>query len=60
MKLRLTEFGVRENTASSRQHASRLAVGGQSNTIRIGEEELKNFTAFSRKRSSEQSPSRTI
>ena len=26
MKLRPTQFGVRENTASSRQHASRLAV----------------------------------
>jgi excisionase family DNA binding protein len=27
MKLRPTQFGVRENTASTRQHASRLAVG---------------------------------
>ena len=27
MKRRPTQFGVRENTASSRQHASRLAVG---------------------------------
>jgi len=28
MKTRPTQFGVRENTASSRQHASRLAVEG--------------------------------
>jgi predicted DNA-binding transcriptional regulator AlpA len=27
MKLRPTQFGARENTASPRQHASRLAVG---------------------------------
>ncbi len=28
MKTRPTQFGVRENTASSRQHASRLAMSG--------------------------------
>ena len=28
MKTRLTQFGVRENTASSRQHAPRLAMSG--------------------------------
>jgi hypothetical protein len=30
MKTRPTQFGVRENTASSRQHASRLAVSSSS------------------------------
>jgi excisionase family DNA binding protein len=38
MKPRPTQFGVRENTASPRQHASRLAVERRSNTIRIEEE----------------------
>ena len=30
MKVRSTQFGVRENTASSRQHAPRLAVNASS------------------------------
>jgi len=38
MKLRPTQSGVRENTASSRQHAPRLAVGPDSKTICIDEE----------------------
>jgi excisionase family DNA binding protein len=38
MKPRPTQFGVRENTASPRQHASRLAVERRSNTICIEEE----------------------
>jgi len=33
MKLRPTQFGVRENTTSPRQHASRLAVESHSNAI---------------------------
>jgi excisionase family DNA binding protein len=38
MKPRPTQFGVRENTASSRQHASRLAENARSNEICIEEE----------------------
>ncbi len=38
MKLRPTQFGVRENTASPRQHASRLAVKPHSNVILVEEE----------------------
>jgi excisionase family DNA binding protein len=38
MKPRPTQFGVRENTGSPRQHASRPAVERRSNTIRIKEE----------------------
>ena len=38
MKLRRTQFGVRENTASPRQHASRVALERSSNTICIEEE----------------------
>jgi excisionase family DNA binding protein len=37
MKSRSTQFGVRENTASSRQHASRLAVGSHSDAICVEE-----------------------
>jgi excisionase family DNA binding protein len=37
MNRRSTQFGVRENTASPRQHASRLAVGSYSETICIEE-----------------------
>src|SRR5260370_18223212 len=33
MKLRPTQFGVRENTASSRQHASRLAENSSSQEL---------------------------
>ncbi len=38
MKLRPTQFGVRENTASSRQHASRLRVEPHSNAVCIEEQ----------------------
>lgn len=38
MKLRPTQFGVRENTASPRQHASRLSVESHSNAICVEEE----------------------
>jgi excisionase family DNA binding protein len=38
MNRRLTQFGVRENTASSRQHASRLADDSNSKPICIEEE----------------------
>jgi excisionase family DNA binding protein len=37
MKSRPTQFGMRENTASSRRHASRLAAVNPSNTICIEE-----------------------
>jgi|SRR5277367_3817489 excisionase family DNA binding protein len=35
MKSRLSQFGVRENTASPRQHASRLAVSAPSESERL-------------------------
>jgi len=38
MKLRPIQFGVRENTASSRQHASRLSVNSPWNAICADEE----------------------
>ena len=38
MKFRPTQFGVRGNTASPRQHASRLAVDTDSNAVCIEEE----------------------
>ena len=38
MKLRPTQFGVRENTASSRQHASRVASDTRSNIAHFAEE----------------------
>src|SRR5260370_16970812 len=38
MKFRPTQFGVRGNTASPRQHASRLAVDTDSNAFCIEEE----------------------
>ncbi len=38
MKLRPTQFGVRENTASPRQHASRLAVDTRLNIAHVAEE----------------------
>ena len=38
MKTTRPQFGTRENTASSRQHASRLAVNASSNSICIEEE----------------------
>jgi excisionase family DNA binding protein len=38
MKLRPTQFGVRENTASSRQHAPRFAVDTRLNVARLAEE----------------------
>ena len=38
MKLRPTQFGVRENTASPRQHAPRFAENARSNAISIEEE----------------------
>ena len=41
MKTRPTQFGVRENTASSRQHASRFAVDTRSNVARLAEESLE-------------------
>jgi excisionase family DNA binding protein len=37
MKSRPTQFGVRENTASSRQHAPRLSTGTASNPFCIDE-----------------------
>jgi excisionase family DNA binding protein len=41
MKSRPTQFGVRENTASPRQHASRLSVNSNSNEICTDEERHK-------------------
>ncbi len=41
MKIRPTQFGVRENTASPRQHAPRFAVETRSNTAPIVEESLE-------------------
>jgi excisionase family DNA binding protein len=41
MKLRPTQFGVRENTASPRQHAPRFAVETRSNIAPIAEESLE-------------------
>lgn len=41
MKFRPTQFGVRENTASPRQHAPRLAVDTRSNTAHLAEESLE-------------------
>src|SRR6266704_2709080 len=41
MKLRPTQFGVRENTTSPRQHASRLAVDTRSNIAHLAEENLE-------------------
>lgn len=38
MNRRSTQFGVRENTASSRRHASRLAVDGHSKPISVEEQ----------------------
>ena len=38
MKFRPTQFGVRENTASPRQHAPRFAVDTRSNVARLAEE----------------------
>jgi excisionase family DNA binding protein len=38
MKFRPTQFGVRENTASSRQHASRVASDTRSNIAHFAEE----------------------
>jgi len=38
MKLHPTQFGMRENTASSRQHAPRFAVDTRSNVARLAEE----------------------
>jgi excisionase family DNA binding protein len=38
MKLGQTQFGSRENTASPRQHASRLSVGSHPNAICVEEE----------------------
>lgn len=38
MKLRPTQFGVCENTASQRQHASRLTVGTRITAVSIEEE----------------------
>jgi excisionase family DNA binding protein len=38
MKLRPTQFGARGNTASPRQHASRLQVDTHSHAVCIGEE----------------------
>src|SRR5258708_36214387 len=38
MKSRPTQFGARENTASSRQHAPRFAENARSNAICIEEE----------------------
>src|ERR1700682_1789764 len=41
MKSRPTQFGARENTASSRRHASRFAVETRSNIAPIVEESLE-------------------
>lgn len=41
MKPRRTQFGVRENTASPRQHAPRFAENARSNAICIEEEKLE-------------------
>ncbi len=42
MTFRSTQFGVRENTASPRQHASRLAVDAPLNIDHLVEESLEN------------------
>jgi len=50
MKTRPTQFGVRENTASSRQHASRLAVDPMSSfhtTIMDGSQFQEPAASFS-------------
>jgi excisionase family DNA binding protein len=41
MKSRPSQFGVRENTASSRQHASRLIVDSNSNAVCVEDESPK-------------------
>jgi hypothetical protein len=41
MKSRPTQFGVREHTASPRQHASRLAVGTPVNIVYLAEKSLE-------------------
>ena len=43
MKSRPSQFGVRENTASSRQHAPRPAVGSHSNAICVEEKNPASF-----------------
>jgi excisionase family DNA binding protein len=46
MKPRPTQFGVRENTASSRRHGSRTVVATGSNTICIERERLDSRLPF--------------
>jgi len=41
MKFRPTQFGVRENTASPRQHAPRFAVDTRSSIAHLAEESLE-------------------
>ena len=48
MKLRPTQFGVRENAASPRQHASRLSVNSRSNAICTDEERPETQRPFPR------------
>ena len=45
MKPRLNQPGARENTASSRQHASRLATDTYSNAICVEEENPETRTS---------------
>jgi len=48
MKFRPTQFGVRENTASPRQHAPRFAVEARSNIAPIVEESLETQPSSAR------------
>src|SRR5437899_2618593 len=48
MKLRPTQFGVRETTASSRQHAPRLAADTRSNIAHLAKESPESQSTSSR------------
>ncbi len=49
MRLRPTQFGVRETTASSRQHAPRLAADTRSNIAHLAKESPETQSTSSRK-----------
>ncbi len=49
MKFRPTQFGVRENTASPRQHASRFVVETRLNSPHLAEESLETQPTSPRK-----------
>ncbi len=48
MRLRPTQFGVRETTASSRQHAPRLAADTRSNIAHLAKESPETQSTSSR------------